>query len=365
MNSEDLAVESPPFPARELTQWYDLHHRDLPWRRTQDPYAIWISEVMLQQTRVDTVVPYYERWMRAFPTIQALAQADRQEVLKVWEGLGYYSRARNAHDAANMVLSEYNGIFPTSAAEVRKLKGIGPYTTAAICSIAFGQDLAVVDGNVIRVLSRFFHIDEDIRKPAVVKEIQQLADIILPKGDAGRFNQAVMELGATICKPRNPECLKCPLSANCIAFKEMAVDRLPYKSPAKKIPHHVIVVCIIMDDQERLLIAQRPEEAMLGGLWEFPGGKVEKDELPEDGLRREIREELGVDLGELDYFHSLDHGYSHFKITLMAWLGRIKEGTPAPRASQQLKWVRVADLSDYPFPKANRVLTQKLQKQFG
>lgn len=352
------------FPVRELTHWYDLNHRELPWRQTKDPYAIWISEIMLQQTRVDTVIPYYEKWMRCFPTVQALATADRQEVLKVWEGLGYYSRARNAHDAAMMIMSQFNGNFPRVPAEIRKLKGIGPYTTAAISSMAFDQDLAVVDGNVIRVLCRFFHIEEDVRKPSVVNHIQLLADSILPKGDAGRFNQAVMELGATLCKPRNPECSECPLTAQCLAFREMAVDRVPYKSPAKKIPHHLIAVGILLDTQNRVLIAQRPENTMLGGLWEFPGGKVEKEELPEEALRRELKEELGIQLGRTEFFHSLDHVYSHFKITLMAWLCKIESGIPAPRASQQIRWVSVSELTDYPFPKANRVLTQKLLQRF-
>ena len=320
---------------------------------------------MLQQTRVDTVIPYYERWMQEFPTLESLARADQQSVLKCWEGLGYYSRARNAQDAAKMILSNHKGIFPQDPESVRALKGIGAYTTAAICSIAFDQDLAVVDGNVIRVLSRFFYIQEDVRKPSVVKQIQLVADTVLPKGDTGRFNQALMELGATVCKPRNPDCQACPLASRCTAFRMMAVDKVPYKSPAKKIPHHLISVGILMDHQGKVLIAQRPEEGFLGGLWEFPGGKVNKDETPEDALIRELKEELGIEAGGLDYFHTLNHVYSHFKITLTAWLTSIQEGVPSPKASQQIRWVSVDELPKYPFPKANRVLTEKLQSRFG
>ena len=352
------------FPSQELVNWYEDHKRDLPWRATRDPYAIWISEIMLQQTRVDTVIPYYQRWMEAFPDVKSLAEADQQKVLKVWEGLGYYSRARNAHQAAQSIVSEYGGTFPDKPDQIAKLRGIGPYTTAAISSIAFDQDLAVVDGNVIRVLSRYFHIEEDIRRPKVVKEIQHLADSILLKGDSGRFNQAMMELGATVCKPKQPLCLECPISSHCLAFREASVERLPYKSPAKKIPHHTISVGIILNEKGNILIAQRPEKAMLGGLWEFPGGKVETGEKPEEALVRELREEIGVDVEIVEFFHSLDHTYSHFKITLMAWIVKIVEGEPKPNSAQGIRWVNPAELVDYPFPKANRQLTLLLMERF-
>ncbi|MEX0770212.1 MAG: A/G-specific adenine glycosylase [Balneolaceae bacterium] len=196
----------PDFPTPELLDWYDRNHRDLPWRKSGSPYSIWVSEIMLQQTRVDTVIPYFHRFLEAFPTIKKLAKADRQEVLKLWEGLGYYSRARNLHKAAQTVVREYQGKLPETYQEIRKLKGVGPYTAAALLSIVYGQPYAVVDGNVSRVLTRFYGIETDIRARQTQNQIQELADDILSEKRPGDFNQAMMELGATVCTPANPDC---------------------------------------------------------------------------------------------------------------------------------------------------------------
>lgn len=353
------------FPVKELLNWYELNKRELPWRDSEDPYHIWISEVMLQQTRVDTVIDYYHRFIDAFPTVKHLADADRQDVLKIWEGLGYYSRARNFHDAAKRVSSEYNGHIPDTFSEISKLKGIGPYTASAILSIAFNKPYAVVDGNVIRVLSRYFGITDDIRSQGTKNEIQKLADDILDRERPGDFNQALMELGATLCTPANPDCISCPLSADCTACRTVSTDSIPYKSPTRKTPHHHIGVGIIRDDNGRLLIALRPENAMLGGLWEFPGGKKKKDEKIKNTVSRELQEELGIDVEVTEKFMDLKHAYSHFRITLHAYWCRILPESPEPRpvSSQEIRWVQVSELEQYPFPKANKVLTERLMEE--
>ena len=282
------------FPVANLLDWFHKNKRSMPWRETSDPYKIWISEIMLQQTQVNTVIPYYERFLERFPSVEDLAEAPQQTVLKMWEGLGYYSRARNMHKAAREVVTEYDSQFPDTYGKLLKLKGIGPYTAAAVSSIAFQRQQAVVDGNVIRVLSRYFGIRDDVRRSAVKHDIQDIADSIIPESEPGDFNQAVMELGATVCTPKKPECGSCPLSVDCVAYKTAETDTIPYKSPRKKVPHHNIGVGLITNESGELLIALRPDDAMLGGLWEFPGGKKEDGESIVKTVERELNEELGV-----------------------------------------------------------------------
>lgn len=336
----------------------------MPWRDCEDPYKTWVSEIMLQQTRVDQAIPYFHRFMERFPTVEELASADQQDVLRVWEGLGYYSRARNMHHAARTVVEDFNGRIPETENEIRKLKGIGPYTAAAVLSIAFSKPYAVVDGNVLRVLSRYLGIEDDIRSQQTKNTIQDAADELLDTERPGDFNQAVMELGATICTPSNPDCEACPISSGCQAYATLKTDSIPYKSPARKRPHHQIGVGIIKRDNQ-VLIALRPEDVMLGGLWEFPGGKQEEDEAIKETVKRELREELGVEVSISKPFMKLDHAYSHFKITLHAYLCELKNGTPSPKTSQSIEWVSVQELDQYPFPKANRKLTQKLMNSKG
>lgn len=355
------------FQDSELLGWYDKNKRNLPWRQTENPYHIWVSEIMLQQTRVDTVITYYRRFIDAFPDLYHLAKADRQEVLKIWEGLGYYSRARNLQDAARWVVKHCNGKIPQSYDEIRSLKGIGPYTASAVLSIAFNKPYAVVDGNVIRVLSRYFGIEDDVRNQRTKNKIQKLADDILVKQRPGDFNQALMELGARICTPSGPECNSCPLSAGCTACRTAATNSIPYKSPVKKPPHYHIGVGMIKDDEGRVLIALRPENAMLGGLWEFPGGKKRADESLKQTVHRELHEELGVHVKVLEKFIDLKHTYSHFKITLHAYWCRLTLDSrqPAANNSQEIRWVKIPELKRYPFPKANKVLTEKLVEETG
>ena len=345
---------------QNLLAWYKEHKREMPWRSEKDPYKIWVSEIMLQQTRVDQAWPYFENFIKAFPTVFDLAKADQQQVLKAWEGLGYYSRARNLHASSKMIVEDYNGKLPETYDEIIKLKGIGPYTAAAITSIAFGLPNAVVDGNVIRVITRYFGIQDDVRKSGTVKEVQSLVNQLISHEKPAEFNQGMMELGATVCSPYNPNCLNCPVQAGCIATKIAKTDSIPYKSKAKKKPHKVIAVGIIEREDGKLLIALRPEYAMLGGLWEFPGGKQEKGETIQQTVERELHEELGVKVHAYKELMTLKHTYSHFSITMHAWFCKLVEGDPKPKSSQEIRWVKRSELEEYPFPKANKVLTDRL-----
>lgn len=349
--------------SNRLLAWYYDNKREMPWRNTKDPYIIWVSEIMLQQTRVDQARPYFDNFLEQFPTVFELANAPRQQVLKAWEGLGYYSRARNLHDAAKTVVAKYNGIFPSNYDDVISLKGIGPYTAAAITSIAFNQPNAVVDGNVIRVITRYYGIADDTRKSGTVKQVQKHVDELIPADNPADFNQAMMELGALVCTPKNPTCEICPLQPGCIAAKLVQTDVIPYKSPAKKKPHKHIGVGIIERKDGKVLIALRPENVMLGGLWEFPGGKQEKGENIEQTVVRELKEELGVDVIPVKEFMSINHSYSHFNITLHAYKCILSAGIPEAKASSEIKWVDKSELERFPFPKANKKLTEKLMEE--
>jgi len=343
-----------------LLAWFDEARRPMPWRETDDPYRIWISEVMLQQTRVDQAWPYYERFTDAFPTVEALATADLDDVLRLWEGLGYYSRARNLHRAAQRVVDEYDGRVPDTEDEIRTLPGVGPYTAAAVLSIAYGRPLAVLDGNVIRVLTRIFAVADDVTSSRTRRHLQALADALLTPEHPARFNEAMMELGATVCTPTNPDCPTCPLGDVCAAYGAGEPERYPVSKKKKPVPHHDIAVGVIADEAGRVLITKRPEDAMLGGLWEFPGGKVERGESFEAACRRELREELGIEVEVGEPLARINHAYSHFKITLHAFACRILDGTPEHYEAQPMHWVAIEDLGDYAFPRANRRLIETL-----
>lgn len=348
---------------KDLLAWFAEAKREMPWRESKDPYQIWLSEVMLQQTRVDQARPYFERFFKKFPTLNHLAEAKIDEVLLLWQGLGYYSRARNLQRAAQEIVRSHHGIFPNHYNDVIALQGIGPYTAAAVLSIAFNQAYAVVDGNVMRVVSRLFEISGDIRKESVKKEIHHLAEQMLDRNNPGDFNQALMELGATICTPRSPYCAGCPLQIRCRAFQNNRISLFPYKSPAKKRPHYPIAVAVIIDAEGRFLITRRPENAMLGGLWEFPGGKQEKGEKLWETATREVKEELGIDiLTEKKPFISVHHGYTHFQITLYAFFSKIIKGRPEVKNGEPMKWAKIEELKNHAFPAANLKITEALKK---
>lgn len=348
--------------APHLVKWYRREQRSFPWRDDPQPYKVWVCEIMAQQTRLDTVLPYFERWLAAFPTIAELAAADQQDVLNLWEGLGYYSRARNLHKAAQLVMSEHSGQLPASRAKLEKLPGIGPYTAGAIASLAFGLDEAVVDGNVKRVLSRIFEIETPIDTTKGTKAIWALAEHHLPSGEAADYNQALMELGATVCTPRQPDCLNCPVAELCGAKANGRQAELPIRKPKAKVPHYTVTAAVLWREG-KVLIAQRRQDALLGGMWEFPGGKREEGENLKDCLKREILEELRVTIEAGEKVGVFKHAYTHFKVTLHAYTCQLTKGEPQLHEHQALRWVRLSELDDYPMGKIDRQISIELQKR--
>ncbi len=347
-----------------LLAWYQKNARELPWRFQVSAYRTWISEVMLQQTQVDTVMPYFEKWMETFPNIDALAAASEQDVLSVWEGLGYYSRARNIFKTAKQIVEQHDGDFPSSAKKLEKLPGIGRYTAAAMASIAFGEDIAAVDGNILRVLTRLFDVTEPVRSTEGEKKIWALAKEHLPKGQAGDYNQAMMDLGALVCAPTNPACDLCPVSAYCLAFKKGVQTQRPVRMPRKQVPHLTVAAGVIRKNG-KVLIAKRPPKGLLGGLWEFPGGTLEEnDQNLQACLAREIVEELGAEVSIEHAFGVYKHAYTHFKITLHAFLCSLIPGeNPEPLECDDIAWVTVGELPAYPMGKVDRQIANRLQKE--
>jgi A/G-specific adenine glycosylase len=325
--------------SRELLTWYRRIKRDLPWRMNQDPYRVWVSEIMLQQTRVDTVIPYYERFMSKFPTVRALAEAPEPEVLKCWEGLGYYSRARNLQAGAREVVERYGGVVPDDKTAVAGLKGVGPYTTGAIMSIAFNRPEPAVDGNVMRVLSRYFCLEEDIAKPATRIGIEKLATSLIPEGAAGDFNQALMELGALVCTPKAPSCLPCPVMEHCAARLAGRETELPIKTKAKPPRPEKRAAVIIAGTgiyEGKILVRQRPETGLLAQMWELPHLLVPKEQESimeaageEDGvgaaaagewLTRSMESETGLLIRPRRWLMDADHIFSHIHWKMRIYL---------------------------------------------
>ncbi|MDZ7343510.1 MAG: A/G-specific adenine glycosylase [candidate division KSB1 bacterium] len=345
---------------RRVLNWYLNNHRDLPWRRTRDPYRIWISEVMLQQTQTIKVLEYYENFLNHFPDVATLAGAELDEVLKAWEGMGYYARARNLHRAANYITQYCRGRLPRSYEKLLAIPGIGPYTAAALLSIAFNQDYAVVDGNVERVLCRWFAIKKSPQATPIKKMLRDLAQGVLRRGQARFWNQAMMELGARICTPRHPKCKACPAVRYCRAAQELEDPaQLPVRRRRNKLPSHQIVAGLIWRDG-KLLIDQRKNDGLLGGLWEFPGGKIKNGESHAQALRREIREALDVEAEVGDYVMSVDHAYTHFRVTLHVYQCIYRRGQPRALACQNWRWAHPTELAQLAFPKANRKIIDRL-----
>lgn len=371
--------------SQRLLHWYSRNGRDLPWRRTRDPYRIWVSEVMLQQTRVETVIPYYRNFLKQFPTLKSLAMAPRSQVMKTWEGMGYYSRVRNLHEAAKRLSggnsrqhseaansrqhSEHRGKVPDTNEELIRLPGIGRTTAGAILSFAYRRDFPILDGNVKRVLSRVFRIEKDPVDPKAQKELWKLSESLIPMKKGYLFNQAIMELGATVCLPKNPSCPNCCLSRICLAKRYNLQSALPMKATRNPLPHYDIAAGIIWKrmhrqgclwHNEKILITLRPEKGLLGGLWEFPGGKKEKGESLEECLKREVREELGIQVKVKEPFMSVKHAYTHYKITLHTFHCEYLTGKPTPLRFEDWRWVSLKDLSCYAFPSANRKIIDNL-----
>ncbi len=350
---------------KRLLAWYAKNKRDLPWRRdAHDPYHVWISETLLQQTQVATVIPYYERFLARFPTVRSLAEAHLDDVLKVWEGAGYYARARNLHRAAQEIAARFDGKVPSTVEELLTLPGIGRYTAGAVASIAFNRDAPALDGNVTRVLCRYFDIASHPKSSQVQEGLWELAGNLLPQGRAGNFNQALMELGATICTPRRPECAACPLKRSCTARQLGIQEQRPTKRQKKKLPHHQVAVGVIWKGR-KILIAQRFAKDLLGGLWEFPGGHQEKGESLETCVKREVREELGIAVKVGAEFATVNHAYSHFSITMHAFHCYWLRGRPRALGCARWKWISPDELESFAFPTANRKVMAKLTRRQG
>ena len=345
-----------------LLAWYDGRSLVLPWRNCNDPYKIYLSEVMLQQTQVKTVLPYYKKWVNKYPTVQSVANANQEQILKQWEGLGYYGRARNFHKSCQIIAMQFNGDIPALPDQFSKLPGVGPYISAAVMSIAFHHPLPAVDTNAIRVAARLKMVESS--SPADSKVIHRhLSDNIAIKRP-GDFNQAIMDLGREICKSDNPTCVLCPVSKFCKAFVNNFVDKYPVKiKPAKK-PHYNIAAGIIWN-KGQILISKRRENGLLGGLWEFPGGKIEKDENAQTCIIREVKEELGVLVQPTSFLKQIKHAYTHFSITMDAYHCDYLQGTPQAVGCDNWKWIAPEEIRLLPFPKANHKLFDKIIAEEG
>jgi A/G-specific adenine glycosylase len=341
--------------APRLLKWYRRHGRTLPWRGHPDPYAVWVSEIMLQQTRVETVIPYFEKWMQQFPTIKDLAEALEQEVLNVWEGLGYYSRARNLHKAAKIIMDEYDGKLPHDPKTLRKLPGIGRYTVGAIASIAFNMDEPTLDGNLRRVFARLFDVSEPADSSTGEKILWALAAEHLPKGQAGDYNQALMDLGATICLPKNPRCLICPLMELCEARINGTQEQLPVLKPKKETPHYVHAAGVIIKDR-KVLLSKRPLNGLLGGMWEFPNGRIDGE--PAEGLESVLQTGYRLKVQRGEALGTVKHAYTHFRVTVHAFRC---ESVSIPE-NKSLKWVRLEKLDEYPMGKVDRQIARMLDE---
>ncbi len=343
-------------PAR-LLDWFAMHARALPWRRERTPYRVWVSEVMLQQTQVETVRGYYDRFIERFPTVQSLADAPQADVLKVWEGLGYYSRARALHAAAREVIAQYAGELPADVAALRALPGIGAYTAGAIASIAFGIPAPAVDGNVRRVLARVLAL------PAPTSaELSEAAALWLPSESPGDFTEALMELGATLCRPAAPQCLLCPWRELCRACNLGRPEAFPAPQPRKALPHYDVAAAVTLRADGCILVAQRRQEDMLGGLWEFPGGKRQDGETLPEALRREMLEELAVTVEVGEPVMTVKHAYTHFRITLTAFWCQLTAGAPRCLECADFAWIAPTALHTLPMAVTDRKIARIVEK---
>ena len=348
---------------RALIDWFGRTGRDLPWRKDYDPYHVWISEIMLQQTRMDRGVFFYRRWLERFPDIRAVAAADEREILKYWEGLGYYARARNLHKAARLMVDRHQGKIPESCEALLGLPGVGPYTAAAIASIAFNHDVAVVDANVERILARLFDIAGPIKNTATKKWMHRKALELLPPGEARIFNQALMDLGGLLCTPKNPACDSCPVANFCAALQAGRVGERPVVTASTKTVL-IEMATGVLTCQGLLFIQQRLADDVWGRLWEFPGGRLETGETPEEAVIREYREETGFAVEIIAGITTVVHHYMHYKVVLHAFSCRLTGGCTEPelREAQDFRWIVPQDLALYGFPAGHRKIIDYMEK---
>lgn len=341
---------------QDLLHWYEQNKRDLPWRKDKDPYKIWVSEIMLQQTRVDTVIPYFRHFMKKFPTIYDLAAANSEEVLKVWEGLGYYSRARNLHESAKEVVNHLDGEIPSDRKSLEALKGIGPYTSGAILSIAFDQAEHAVDGNVLRVLSRILKVEENITEHRVRRKFQTYAQHLMAKEDPSSFNQGIMELGALICVPKEPKCHECPVQKHCLAYKEDMERHLPIRTKAKKVKSLPYIVLVIETEQNQWVIEKRPSEGLLANLWQFP--MVPVYEIGKDHIENWFFHEYGLKIALQKQIGTFNHVFSHLIWDLTVYHARLLE----MEENKTVQFVDVDEADQYPFSAAHLRVLEKVKR---
>lgn len=340
-----------------LLAWFHAHQRDLPWRRTYAPYHIWLSEIMLQQTQMARVVDYFTRWLVRFPDIATLAAAHEEDVLKFWEGLGYYSRARNLHRAAQLLMRDHGGLLPPDHATLLALPGIGRYTAGAIMSLAFNQKYPVVDANVERLFARLDDIDSPIKESGNQRFLWQRVNALIPDGQARHFNQALMELGALICTPRNPLCTACPVARHCKALRGNTVERRPVPRE-KRSQVRIEMVTGILLHEGRIFIQKRPPAGVWANLWEFPGGQLEPGETPTAALIREYREETEWEIHSLKKLRIVHHSYTRYRVTLHGYCCLLAPGSGPPvlHAAQEYRWVTPTELDNFAFPTGHRQL---------
>ncbi|WP_243545816.1 A/G-specific adenine glycosylase [Pseudodesulfovibrio tunisiensis] len=347
----------------ELLAWYRSSQRDLPWRSDPAPYKVWISEIMAQQTQMDRVVPYFERWMQAFPDIESLARAPEEQVLKAWEGLGYYTRARNLRKAAALVLGEMNGVFPSDPDAIRSLPGIGPYTAGAIASIAFGQAVPAVDANVLRVFARLLNLDRPVTLQDVKKTVYDKVLSLIPVGSPGDFNQALMEFGALVCS-RKPDCDACPVRGHCVSLAAGTVAQRPLPAAPREYIRIEMATGLLMHGG-RILIQKRRPDDVWPGLWEFPGGVLEDGETPELAVVREYREETGLEVRPVEKIGVVRYGYTKYRVTMHGYFCLpVHDGEPAPdfRAAVDGKFVPPSEFGGYAFPSGHRRIMDLLRR---
>ena len=347
--------------AAALLDWFSRHKRDLPWRETYSPYHVWISEIMLQQTQMERGVDYFKRWIARFPDLDSLAAARQDEVLKLWEGLGYYSRARNLHKAAQIVMDQHGGALPTSTEALLALPGIGPYTARAIASIAFQQDECVVDANVERLVSRLYDIEQPIKSRQAQEDVGKFALRLLPKGHARDFNQALMEFGSLVCSPRNPACAGCCLAEFCLARKNGVQEERPVivKAPS---PIYISMATGVLIHDRRILTQKRRADDIWGNLWEFPGGVVENGETPDQAVIREYLEETGLTVNHPVPIASFKHSFTRFRVTLYAFCVTLLSSPQelTLQAAQEHRWASWSEILKLAFPAGHRKLVRHL-----
>lgn len=353
------APEISEFQSR-LLDWFAQNQRTLPWRESRNPYHIWVSEVMLQQTQVKTILEYYPKFIERFPTVGDLARADQADVLKYWEKMGYYARARNLQRATQKVLGEFGGKIPENYADFRGLPGVGEYIAAAVLSLAFGQPFAVVDGNVKRVLARYFLIEIPVNHSSAKREFQKLADQLLTQDRPADFNQAIMELGALVCRPQNPLCTDCPVRSGCRAFESGRQIEFPVAKKSKPLPQHQLAAGIIFRDG-KVLIVKRPASGLLGGLWEFPNERILPGESPDQACPRLIQEMTGLTVGQPVFLTRINHAYTHFKITLEIFRCEWICGEVTLNGPDDFRWITPSEMSLFAFTGATHKYMQMIQ----